>query len=259
MSFVNRNFTLIFAHPDDEILWASSIIRLSDKVITCFMKSSNSNEVTEGRKKAFVDYPLVDAINLGIDEMELRKSADWRRPVFSRYGICDKSDLEKYRAKYHELYAAIKTLLRKNDVVITHNPWGEYGHEEHVLVYNVLAALRSELKLEIYVTGYVSNRSCRAMDSRKSLLQQDPIIRETDQDAIDIISAHYKRYNAWTWWSDYIWPRYESFFLLGDVEALSQSRSSGALMNNILFQEHYIDWKDVAKYVQRKIRNIFKL
>ena len=261
MSFVDSKFTLIFAHPDDEILWASSIIRLSNKVITCFMKSSDSNEVTIGRAKSLVEYPLVNAINLGVDELKLSKSADWRRPVFCQYGICDKNDYEKYRAKYQELYAVIKSQLAKNDIVVTHNPWGEYGHEEHVLVHYVLAELRLELQLEIFVTGYVSNRSARAMNLFKSSLRPDPIICETDQHAIDLISSHYKSFNAWTWWADYTWPKYESFFLLEDPEQKSPSggRSSSALMTFILFQEHDLDWKDIAKYMWRKVYNMLKV
>ena len=38
--------------------------------------------------------------------------------------------------------------------VITHNPWGEYGHEDHVQVFRAVTALQAELGFAVWVSGY---------------------------------------------------------------------------------------------------------
>ena len=45
MEFNNQKFKLVFAHPDDEVLWASSLIESSSKIITCFLDSPENESV----------------------------------------------------------------------------------------------------------------------------------------------------------------------------------------------------------------------
>ena len=41
-----NNMVLVFAHPDDEVLWASSMLMKADKVITCFSDSFDDIELS---------------------------------------------------------------------------------------------------------------------------------------------------------------------------------------------------------------------
>lgn len=258
MSFYHKDFKMVFAHPDDEILWASSVIKNAKKIVICFLESPGNAVISAGRKSAFLDFPLNNVINLGIQEINVSKHANWRNPSVSRYGIFHNGNRELYKAKYHELYNALKMELKKEDIVVTHNPWGEYGHEEHVLVHNVLADLKAELLLEIYVTGYVSNRSIYAMNLSRAALDREPLIYETDNHFIDLLSAHYKKHNVWTWWRDYEWPKYESFYLLNKSNENVAGKSSSELMTHILFNENNISYKDVVKFIYFKLLNIFR-
>ena len=58
---------IVVAHPDDEILFFSSIIETVDKIIVCFGPSS-SKKVTDGRKLLQSRYPLKNIEWLNVQE-----------------------------------------------------------------------------------------------------------------------------------------------------------------------------------------------
>ena len=45
----NNKFIVVVAHPDDEILWASSICEKASKVIICFSEDEDSEKTSKGR------------------------------------------------------------------------------------------------------------------------------------------------------------------------------------------------------------------
>ena len=258
MSFIEKEFTLVFAHPDDEVLWASSVIKHSKKIVICFSDSPGAPNISEQRKRAMLDFPLKSVENLGLEEINAIKRANWRRPKVTPFGIFHRKNFEKYKAKYHELYRHLGLVLSPGDVVITHNPWGEYGHEEHVVVHNVIAELKKKLSLEVYVTGYVSNRSLYAMELTRATIGRKPLIYPTNESMISILSTHYKNHCAWTWWDDYQWPSHESFFLLEENRGDDLVKSSSELMSLIIFNEHTVSFRDILKYLFAKILFFFR-
>lgn len=255
MDFFKQNFKMVFAHPDDEILWASSILKYSSKTIICFSDSPGEDHISKGRVKAFSNFPISNVINLNITEINTNKHVNWRNPNVSKYGIHHKKTTNDYKKKYNELYQSLKVNLERNDVLVTHNPWGEYGHEEHTLVFKVLNELKKELSLEIYVTGYVSNRSIYAMKELHNYLQLDPIVCKTDENCISLISNHYKKYKIWTWWDDYEWPQYETFFRLHKSEYKQNQHISSEIMNHIYLNEVNISSRDILKFGYWKLKN----
>jgi len=259
MSFENKKYKIVFAHPDDEILWASSIIKKAEKIIICFLESPGNNSISTGRIKAAKKFPLNNLTNLGIKEINASKQANWRKPLFTKYGIYHKSNFKLYKEKFYELYNKLKQNLKFGDILVTHNPWGEYGHEEHVLVHNVLLEIKKELQLEIYVTGYVSNRSIHAMNNRIGFLSENPIIFQTDINIAFSLTEYYKKYKIWTWWNEYELPKYEAFFLLEDqLKSQQNVKRASILMNHILFNENNINLKDILKFFYMKILNFFR-
>ena len=255
MNFYKSDFKIVFAHPDDEVLWASSILEYSKETIICFSESPRFDSISEGRKKAFLDFPLKNVINLEIEESDTFKMGNWRNPQLTDYGIYCKSGYTNYKKRYEELYDALKVRFKKNDVVVTHNPWGEYGHEEHILVHSVIAKLSVEIGFKVYVTGYVSNRSIYVMHKTLHRLVPRPIVCETDNNIISLISNHYKKHNIWTFWDDYVWPNYESFFYLSkEINLKSKAHISSEHLNHIFLSENNISFKDIAKFIYLNIR-----
>ena len=107
--------------------------------------------------------------------------------------------------------------------ILTHNPWGEYGHEEHVLVYRVLKALQQEFRFDLWYSNYCSNRSVTFMnryisgfdDAYERLPVNLGLVRE--------IAEIYKHNDCWTWYDDYTW--FDSEWLIREqADAVQKKR-----------------------------------
>ena len=53
----------------------------------------------------------------------------------------------------------LRKLIPNKSQIITHNPWGEYGHSEHCQVFKACFQISLEKNSNLFVTGYVSNLS----------------------------------------------------------------------------------------------------
>ena len=48
-----ENFTIVLAHPDDEVIFASSILKTAKKIIICFGESANEPNIYISRKTLY--------------------------------------------------------------------------------------------------------------------------------------------------------------------------------------------------------------
>jgi LmbE family N-acetylglucosaminyl deacetylase len=152
-SFPDRT-TLVMAHPDDEALWVSSLLSRMERIVFCFETLPSSPALGEGRRRSLVELPrlvelpLPNVTSLGLQESEVFNSAAWPNPVETDYGLAVRRigrsmpgfSETRYRATHGQLVAALRPLLARSPSVITHNPWGEYGHEDHVQVFRAVAS-----------------------------------------------------------------------------------------------------------------------
>ena len=128
---------LIVAHPDDDLLWLSSVIDKVEQVIFCCNEDPAKPGTGLARKKTIAEYPLPNVSMLDIAEPQSFDKANWNGPVITEYGLklskCQKSDA-RYKMTYENLLRRVRHQVADRKYVFTHNPWGEYGHEDHVLV-----------------------------------------------------------------------------------------------------------------------------
>src|SRR5262245_2834597 len=107
---------LVVAHPDDEILWFSSILRRATNVIVCFLDVPERSDWTAGRRRTAQAYPLPTASFLGLTESVVLVGADWNAPVVTEYGLDVQKrrgtlpgfDADRYRANYGVLVSQLK-------------------------------------------------------------------------------------------------------------------------------------------------------
>lgn len=207
---------IVAAHPDDEALWFSSILSMVDTVVLCFGDVDSRPEWSIGRRKSIDAHPISNLSCLYIKESEVFEGADWNKPVVTDYGL-EISRGKLPDTQYKNNYLELKDRLREKLVgycnVFTHNPWGEYGHVEHVQVYRVIKALQDELHFSLWFTNYCSNKSFNLM--LMTLFDLDPHYTSfnTDKSLGKQLAALYKKNNCWTWYDDYEWCDQESFIL----------------------------------------------
>ncbi len=201
---------IIVAHPDDEILFFSSLLKTVDKIVVCFGPSKNQT-LSKGREKLKSQYPLSSVQWLDIHQSDTYLSSNWNNPVVTDAGLKVFRNQEKYRENFKKIIDKLESIIDQYDVIYTHNPWGEYGHEEHVSVFKAVCSLIREKDKSVYVSSYMSDRSSILFNIQKQLLESDIIIGKIPQDLCIKIKDLYINTESWTWYNDYVWPQSEIF------------------------------------------------
>lgn len=211
-----ENSVVVVAHPDDEVLWFSSLLDHVDKVIIVFLHYSAHPLLGSARANAIAELPF-EVSCLSVPEAGSFGLADWTRPKTTPYGlrldhaVCRREVIKVYEQNARTIRSLLKSELSSATNVFTHNPWGEYGHEDHVQIYRIVESLRLELAFDLRVSMYASSRS-NVLARRYALLKagsnlKRPISRELAHN----VAAIYKRNDCWTWADDWEWDCAEVF------------------------------------------------
>ena len=206
---------VVVAHPDDESLWLSSIITSADRIVFCFGDPFNKPRMSRARRRAVAALPLRGLVDLKIPESGAGFSVDWvsAEPTFTGIEIADVVARRRYEDNYPKLVEALRPVLTGYTDVYTHNPWGEYGHAEHIQVYRAVAALQLELGYTICFSNYVGAASWLLAQrlSRKPCRTDRRIVKPDPATARRLMHV-YRRYGAWTWTRFHRWPAYEAVY-----------------------------------------------
>lgn len=259
MNFDNfKDCIVVVAHPDDEILWASSLLACAKKIIMCYGDSPESAQVSAGRRALLRQFPLKSVVSLDITEARVYQMADWRRPVETAHGIrCGRDGA--YARNFRLVMDALREHLDDGDLVVTHNPWGEYGHEEHVQVYRAVSALRQQKDFRLFVTGYVSDRVLHFMERNVPRLGPASAMLPTDKALCSQLKQLYEANDAWTWDAGYEWPDRECFYEVTkpDAPLRAGEGTMASLPVNVLWLDGQLPlWRRVYRGVKRRLRSL---
>jgi hypothetical protein len=203
---------LAVAHPDDEVLWFASILREVGKVIVAFKDYDAQPGLGARRAAAMAELPYRSLVSLDIAEAGSLKRANWTEPAVTEYGLAlDEPGTER---RYEGNFAALRTILadelRGAGDVFTHNPWGEYGHEDHVQMHRAVESLRSDLGFRLWTPSCYGKRS-ETLAARYRAAAAPAKRLPIDQDYARSIAAIYERHDCWTWTRNWSWPAEECF------------------------------------------------
>lgn len=211
---------IVMAHPDDEVLWAGSALRAAEKIVLVYGELPCAPDLTEGRKAAMAAFPLPTLDWLQMVESGVFDSASWPTPRETAYGVfphpalrlLNSFDPDRYRRQFEEMRELLRSRLAGIRNVIAHGPWGEYGHEDHIQVFRVVASLAREMGFQLWVPGYVAPKALPLMVRNLRYLGRPTERLPIDPILADDIAQVYKRTKTWTWFDDYVWPATEQFF-----------------------------------------------
>lgn len=218
---------IVMAHPDDEVLWASSALAGAGRVLLVYETLPGHPKITEGRRAALARFPR-PVESLRLDETASFDAAAWPDPRESPEGLEVRAHPgtmagftpDAYRAGFATLVARLRPMLDGIETVITHAPWGEYGHEDHVQLFRALDSLRAEMGFALWVPGYVSNRSAALMLRSLDRLGPPTPPRPTDPALGETLKALYRETGCWTWFDNYLWPATEVFYPVLPVRSM---------------------------------------
>ena len=211
---MKKNLKIIVAHPDDEIIFFSSILRSKSKKIICF-SISNDKKINKNRENIKTKSPFKNWQFLELREL-------------SSYSF---TNLNSYYENYEKLKSSLSKIIKFGDTIYTHNPWGEYGHEDHILVFDVINSLSKKLKLKIFVNGYVSNNSLNLMSKTQHLLSNNFEYKNIDHKFNSNIKRKYIANSCWTFKENYKWPKTEIFFKIDNKNKNKKINTSSPNLN----------------------------
>ncbi len=250
---------IVSAHPDDEVLWFSSILDKVDTVLICYLAINSEPQITISRQKSLSEHPCKNIHCLGIDESEAFFDTDWQTPSITKYGMKifnKRISAERYKKNYYALKQHLENQLAGYHNVFTHNPWGEYGHVEHVQVYRVIKELQEKMKFHIWFSNYCSNKSTNLMVTYSSAMGSEYTTLKINQVMANAIKELYLQNGCWTWYSGWRWSIDESFikdeydqneFLNQEKKTLKNTHSQEAAQGgNHVFPINFIKIKMVS-------------
>jgi LmbE family N-acetylglucosaminyl deacetylase len=210
-----RSAAIVVAHPDDEVLWFSSLIAKVGRIVMCY--GSNPKVIERGvqRRNVVQAYPFNTVRFLDLPEPGL-----WRgRSLGSVDGELARSAQEDPTFR-NSLVDRLGRALQGISTVFVHNPWGEYGHDDHRRLHAAVSALQREMNLAVYVSNYVERRALGLMAAALDDGVSDVVSFPVDRAEIDPIIELYQSNSCWTWTTNWRWPMEEHFFRLGQGAAI---------------------------------------
>ena len=223
LNYDQKKIVLVLAHPDDEIIFTNSILKRVDKTIICFQDVPKEILISKGRYKSALNYPIKNFFQLGLTQSRFsNKIINWRKPLETKYGIEGYLNKNDYKKNYKLLFEKLEKILTKDCVVITHNPWGEYGHPEHIQVNRVISKLALKIRFEFFVTGFVSTSTLEYSRLLMNRLSRNFIKYETDIEIYKSIKKLYDKNLCWTWFNDSLQNKYEIFYKQINNSMISQ-------------------------------------
>jgi LmbE family N-acetylglucosaminyl deacetylase len=216
---------VVVAHPDDELLWFAPVIPEAETVVFCLSDTPWQPELTAARERIRVVHPAAP-VRLPIAEAGVYRHSDWsdRRP--RPYGVNLSTTTigrqVRYRMNYRRLLSALDPIVKTHDSIYTHNPWGEYGHEEHVQVSRAVVTLAVRHNRSVWMwDGFppeIDVAERRAAGYSDDLLTVDNHLRAiyeplppgldrrrlaVDTGAYEKLRSLYVDEGAWTWGESY--------------------------------------------------------
>lgn len=207
---------VVVAHPDDEILWLSSVLGAADRVVFCFGDPFGNPAMARARRRAVAALALPGLIDLALPESGAGFSVDRADPVLTATGlaITNPEAGARYDANFATLVTSLRPVLVGCAFVYTHNPWGEYGHAEHVQVYRAVRLLQAELGFTLGFSNYVAAASltlARRLAEQSVWTQRRTL--PTDLALARRLRRVYLCNRAWTWTRWHRWPAVETLYL----------------------------------------------
>jgi hypothetical protein len=228
---------LVVAHPDDEVLWFSSVVGKVSRIVIAYEACDDLPGLGQSRRAASTEYPLGTAVFLRRPEPCSLSHVDWSNPQPTDYGMAlnlseSREAQSRYRNAYDVLREDLLTHLNGASDVFTHNPWGEYGHPDHVQVSRLITWLGAELQFRTHFSSYIAPRSMRLASKFIPGLRRE-LLLQTDRALAERIKAKYVEHGCWTWHTAYTPPQTEAFL----IHAESPPTEADSLPLNCLMTE----------------------
>ena len=215
------SYAVVVAHPDDELIWFSSVIRDARRVVVCYGDVPGHPDMGGRRRRVMADYPLDNMVFLDLPEGGFHNRSDWKNPEITPYGASLAADVdrERYQRNFHQLCTRFEPLLSDVNCIFTHSPWGEYGHEDHVQIFQAVSKLlNSRPGKRICVPAWYTSNSAKLYARCTERYDLKDFAMPTSDELVVEIKSLYVANKCWTWYPDWIARHQERFFHIQGIQ-----------------------------------------
>ena len=262
-----KNGILVISHPDDECLFASSILEKISTIIICFNYIPGEKKISQARQQSLDNYPLknINMISLNLSQsIKTFMPLNWLNIKEKNYGLIGGHKRKSYSENYEKILNNLRDLIPNNSLIISHNPWGEYGHSEHCQVFKAAFQISLEKECDLFVNGYYSNLT-KVFANRKFHLLVPNVYRfETNLKIYERLRKHYLKYGCWTWYKNYKLPKFEYFYKINLSKDQNSLRINKKCLNlSLSYIRHkgpiyYYLWNLLKNIIPKYIKNLVR-
>tara|TARA_E500000331_G_scaffold357022_1_gene417240 strand:- start:5858 stop:6493 length:636 start_codon:yes stop_codon:yes gene_type:complete len=197
------------AHPDDEIIFGWPILQnpeIKKKILICSSDYNNpGRQWCKNRKEALFE------IGNYVDSEETicldYNSEFYRMPTRPVNGGPTEEDGKTsghWRLMCQHIVNTIENMSEDCDAIFTHNPYGEYGHIDHLMLFDLVY---KNFEKPILITDIKQGSNWAKLPNEdknkriKNLFYRDSFLEDCKLDKIllSFCKAKYESKNAWTW------------------------------------------------------------
>jgi hypothetical protein len=173
-----RDIVLLAAHCDDEVIFGWPVLQQVKRIICCSSDLNNPDrQWCKDRKKALQEVGVL----VGAEVVCLDYDSEFYR-LNTRQGGLWKMSQE------------VLKLLQSAECVYTHNPWGEYGNLDHILVHQIARMSQKNL---IYSDMCIEAGWLPCTPWRSSLVPERSCVNDTS--FYERCKGIYEKIGCWTW------------------------------------------------------------
>ncbi len=150
LNLENINKVMIVAHPDDETIWGGAHLLESNYLVVCITCGNNKVRVKEIQKA--LNYSSDQLIMLDYPDKIWGKRSNWKS---------EKKQIKK------DLRAILE--YKHWDLVVTHNPEGEYGHQHHIMTSQIVTDIYGKQDNLYYFGKYYTKKALARLDQETTI------------------------------------------------------------------------------------------
>lgn len=203
-----KSVLMVLAHPDDEILFGWPIFfdrSIERMVLMCSTDKENAQrQWCSHRSLALQEVCRREGAGLRmIDNPSSFYGTQTRRPA--GFSIGEHGDSQApFRSMCNQIRSEITALQENVDCIFVHNPYGEYGHSDHKLLFDIVL---KTAKKPIMFTDIIhpSNWSYESLQSAKESIawklyyHNQVSSHKLDVERFSKYAELYKNSGCWTW------------------------------------------------------------
>ncbi len=203
--------TMIYAHMDDDLIWMLPFWSITEKFINGAMPSTPTFGTIINEQQAFLNN---NGYNINYESNWITPWGTITQDEYSDYywgnysslsyladdhliSLWDNSDIQLVRKEINRIKAKIEQYIGAADVsrIITHNNWGEYGHQHHKALNVAVRELGVKYKKDVWISDFYLYDDIPSEITYTSGNYNTPELYTG-------IKSIYKKYGCWTWNED---------------------------------------------------------